>query len=296
MGTQKSSGGPKKPFPLLPPWAGDGGAPPAVAGPNGAGDNGANAQPGGDGAPPTADGQPASSAADTPLAIPRMGNLRSAKVAMGKFARGGGGGGVRGAGRAYVRGRGGAGGAARSAVGGRASTARLGRFLSTVANTGWREAARALGLARLVGQPAEAACAALLDVLAPSGATLEDAAARKAVNEALWELYDRFDLQDGDLRTLDRLDRETVAELVEVSVVTYIYTRWLQELGERLESKALGDAELVRLEGQVKEYVKDTVKLDLAKNDVLRIDWEGAEGRRLVERIYQEAYSFLEEE
>jgi len=153
-----------------------------------------------------------------------------------------------------------------------------------------------LGLARLVGQPAEAVVAALLDVLAPAGATLEEAAARKAATEALWALYDRFGLEDGDLGKLDRMDRGTVAEMIEVSVVTYIYGRWLQELGERLESRSVSDQEAVTLERQVKEYVKETVKLDLAKADVLGVDWAGAAGRRLVEQVYQEAYSFLEAE
>jgi hypothetical protein len=203
---------------------------------------------------------------------------------------------VRAAAKAYVRGRGGARGAARSAMGGRSSTARLGGFLSSVANSGWQEAARAIGLGGLIGQRPDVVFAALIDVIAPAGAIQEDAAARKAVNEALWTMYDRFGLEDGDLTKLDRMDSGTVAELIEVSIVAYVYGRWLQELGERLESRSVGDAELVGLESQVKDYVKDMVKLDLAKADVLRIDWAGADGRRLVERIYEEAYSFLEEE
>lgn len=289
MGTSKSSPGPTKPFPLLPPWAQNGSPvpPPPVA--DGTAEDGL-ASPPLDGIPAV----PGTAPFAQPGSIPLV-NLRPAKVAMGKFTSGGGGNRVRSAGRTYVQGRGGASGAARSAIGGRASTARLGGFLSSVAARGWQEAVRVLGLARLVGQAPEAVVAALVDVLAPAGSMLEDAAARRAVNEALWSLYDRFDLEDGNLDKLDRMDRATVAEMVETSVVTYIYTRWLQELGQRIESKAVSDDQAAMLEKQVKDYVKETVKLDFTEKDVLGLDWTGTQGQHMVERIFREAYSFLEE-
>jgi hypothetical protein len=300
MGTQKSSSGPTRPFPLLPPFAEENIEPSLpLDEPSGPSEEAEREEvpPSEDStSTPTADEASRTSIPPVPFRPVPMGNLRSAKIAFGKFASGGGAGRLRQAGAAYVRGRGGSRGASLSAAGGRASTARLGDFLSSVARSGWQEAVRSLGLGRLVGQAGETVFAAFLNALAPSGATLEGAAARKSIDEALWNLHDRYELEAGDLGKLDRMDQATVKEVLEVSVVAYVYGRWLQELGEILEKRAMSDVELVGLENQVKEYVKDTVKLDLAKVDVLGIDWAGAEGRQLVQNIYQEAYSFLEVE
>lgn len=283
MGTSSSYGGPTGTSALLPPWAQPNGDVPD-------GSDGDPNQPDDNGAGQTNGDSPKPAEPPTPIHT----NFRSAKGSMTRFAGSGDGRAARRAARAYVRSRGGARGAATAATAGRAATGRLAGFLANVVNAGAETATRMVGLARIIGENADTAFAAIANALAPSGATLEEAAARKAVNEALCILYTKYDLEDGDLGKLDALDADTVAEALRASVVGYVYHRWLEELGRRIEQRAVTPHEAVQLEKQIRDLVTEAVKLDFSTVDPLNVDWNGAEGRRIVERIYQEAYAVLE--
>lgn len=291
MGTSSSYGGPTGRNPLLPDWAqpvGDGPAAP---------DSGQSPEGGPDqtGVDQALDGnQPGTPASNQPQAVPSV-SFRGAKSSMTQYVNsGGGGGGIGRVARHYVGARGGAGRSAQAAVSGRASTGRLGSFLSGVASRGLETAAREIGLGNLEGRPAIAVFAEIANRLAPSGATLEEAAARRAVDDALYALYKKFDLGTADISSLNNMDADTIRDAVEASVSAYIYHRWLQELGDRIEENAITTDEAVRLEKEVRDYVEHTVRLDLRDVDVLRLNWEGPEGSRIVERIYREAYGLLE--
>lgn len=225
-----------------------------------------------------------------------MGNFRPAKIAMGKVAAGGGGrGGLRRAGQRYVSGRGGARAAANSAIAGRATTQRLGVFLGTLATEGFRGVVEAFQLLNLVGQPIEAFVAAITNAIAPAGNMLEDAAARHAASEAVAVFYEQVGLEGGDFTNLDTIDADTASKVLETSIIAYVYHRWLQDVGERIEKRSLTAERAVGLERQVRQFVAETVRLDFSTIDVLRVDWSGREGHVLVERLYRDAYSLLEE-
>lgn len=203
---------------------------------------------------------------------------------------------LQGAANRYVGARGGGGTAARSAQAGRASTARVGGFLSGVASRGFTQAALDLGLSALLGRNVDQVLAAIANALAPDGATQEEAVARQAVNDTLAFLYERYGLQDGDLNKLDAMDREGVTEAVAVSVTSYVYHRWVQELGRKLEENAYTANEAVRLERDVRAFIEETVKLDMTRIDPVTLDWGGPAGQQFVERIYRDAYEMLEGE
>jgi hypothetical protein len=299
MGTSTSPGGPRGPFPLLPPWAqGGGGEGPGPA-PDGDGpapepapDPAAETAANGNGTPQPPPGMSPA----VPLPMPAMGNLGRAKNAMSRAASGGGGAGrIRRAAQRYVSGRGGSRAAARSAQSGRQATQRLGGFLSAVAAGGLRAAVEGFRLDVVLGQPIEEVFAAIANAIAPAGATLEEAAARRAVDDALCLLYERVGLQDGDFARLDKVDANTVREVLQASVAGYIYNRWLQEVGDRIERRSVSADAAVNLERQVRQFVTETVRIDFAEIDVLRYNWADPQGRELVERIYRDAYSLLEE-
>ena len=193
----------------------------------------------------------------------------------------------------YVRARGGSGGAARDARAARIATTRLGGFLSSVSTRGLEATLRTFGLSAVVGKGAGAVFAAILDALAPEGALREEAVARKATAEALERLYDLYGLEDGDLAKLEKMSGAVVTEAVIESVTCYIYRLWLEELSIRIEDGALSALAAVSLERDVADFVRESVKLDLKGSDVVKIDWEGAEGRGLIDRIYSEAYDLL---
>lgn len=297
MGTQSSFGGPADQQSLLPKWAllpPDATpndvpiAPPEPAEP---------AEPG--------EGAPTSSPSETPSepsqpkpttpsqAVPAT--WRSAKGRLGTAIKSkGGGNGFRKAGRAYVRALGGNRRAATSARSGRSSTASLGGFLATVAKRGLEVALKTFKLSSLVGKDAETVFAGLVNAIAPEGSTREEIAARDAVAEALCFLYEKLLPDQPDAPSgFEGLTEELVSEALSVSVSSYVYERWLIDLGRKIEEKAISASEAVSLEGEMKQYVKDAVKVDLSKIDVLGMDWKGKDGREFVQRIYEDAYSFI---
>lgn len=165
--------------------------------------------------------------------------------------------------------------------------------MSTVASHGFSAAMATAGLASAVGKSADIVLSAIVNALAPSGDTRDQAIARDAVAETLENLYERYALDDGDFTKLDQMTEDDIRSVIEDSVSTYIYDRWLEELGSLIEQKAISPSQAAKMERDMRSYVKETVKLDLKGLDVLKIDWTKDIGRNLVEQIYQEAYDML---
>ncbi len=310
MGTSRTNDGPGDRPPLLPPWALPGGGPPPVppepppGDPEG-GDGGDAADSQGDGGegdvgqgnlmPGTMDG-PGVPGTPPGSSVPPQAPWRAARRQMNGWARGGGGReGVSRAGRAYVRAKGGARAAASRAVHGRATAARAGRFFGALASGGLRAALETLGLRDYVGRGAEEVFAAIANAISPAGATLEEAAARRAADEVLARLYDERVGADGDLAGLERMAAQDVATAVRDVVSAYVYQRWLEELGKSIETGTTSPAEAVRLEREVRQYVRDIVQLEVPNDRVLTLDWEKPDGQALVQRLFEEAYGLLEE-
>jgi hypothetical protein len=283
MGTSKSYGGPGNRSPLLPPWA-DGDSSP-VPNPNPPGSGNPNQNPSN---PPP----------EIPTTLPKSNNWATTSRHFGSFTRGGGGGSLGKALSSYTKSKGGARNASRSSRAGRTSTAKLGGFLSNVASRGVQAAAEGLGLAStIIGMPVELALGAILDVIAPDGATPDDSAARRAINATLDEIYNRFELGDGDLTRLEAIDSITAKELIVYSVTSYLYEKFLQDLEYCFEEGNIAVEEVVRLEREVQPFIEETVKLELLQQqiDVLKINWPGREGQQFCEDIYSQAYALLEE-
>ncbi len=283
MGTSSSYGGPSGRTPLLPPWAEnplDGAAP------------GEGAPP----LPPEDEGQ--GEVAPTPV-VPEL-TWRAPKRVLSRLARGAGGGppsgGLRALGRSYVRASGGARTAAAAARAGRATTGRLGGFLAAGIRDGFRPTVERLGLRGLLGQDVQTVLAAFVDLLAPEGALLEAAAARTALIETLEAVFERYDVGADGVEALDRMDAVALGEVVELSVVNYVNARMQQELANRIERGTLPEAEANRLMAEIRDFIGEIVKLDFAGVDLVQLEWDGPDGRRLVAGVYEEAYQLLGEE
>lgn len=278
MGTSTSHGGPKDKKPLLPPWA----LP--------SNDNNVDDTP------------PTDHTADDPVPAgneqqptEKHPTWQAAKTQMTKFAKSGGGReGIAKAGNAYVAATGGSRAAAASSGQGKHVAARVGGFFSSVSSRGTQEAIASLGLTIAVGESAEIVFAKIADALSPAGATREEVAARKAVNDVLSDLYAKFVLDDGKLESLGRMTPDDVRAAIENCVSSYIYHRWLEELGFRIEKGSITENSAVAMENQMQDYVKDSVSLEITEIDVLNFDWHGAAGQQLIERVFQDAYSILE--
>ena len=158
----------------------------------------------------------------------------------------------------------------------------------------FRSALERIGLGGIVGQSAELVMAAIANALAPDGSSLETSVARKATTEVLETLYDRYVSDDNDISALEQMDSEDVRKAIEESVASYVFDRWLQELGLSIENGAISEHDAVRLERELKAYVRENVRLTLRDLDPPSVDWSGQQGRRIVDRPFQDAYSMLE--
>ncbi|MEF3309400.1 hypothetical protein PV433_10850 [Paenibacillus sp. GYB004] len=285
MGTSSSYGGLTGGNKLLPPWAQEPDSPPEP-----------------DLTPADEDGQDQAGEKNEDVELPakeepgvpkwvRMESWRAPKGMMRRYASNKGN--LNRTGRAYVRSKGGAKTAAKNAVAGKSATARLGGFLSDIARNGFLQAFDNLGLRQVIGQPVEAVFAAIAQALTPMGATLEDHIARRAVNDAMADLFQKFGADD-DLNQIDQMNEDGVRDAIKDCVQNYIYQRWLQELGDRIEKHAMSAEQAIRMERDVKAYVKEAVKLDLSKVDVLGMDWNGPQIGQIMDAIYTDAYSMLE--
>ena len=117
---------------------------------------------------------------------------RSVHTRMGKVVTGGGRGAMGGAASGWVRAQGGSRRAASSARSGRTATAGLGGFLADVSKRGFADAAKEIGLSKVVGLDPESLLGAVCDAIAPDGATPQDGATRSAIFDSLLPLYERL--------------------------------------------------------------------------------------------------------
>lgn len=284
MGTSSSYGGPTGRNPLLPPWA-DGG----TGGPNGVSPL---PLPTGD-KPPLYNGVPAPTIPVVP--VPTV-SWSGPKGIVSRLANGNTSSSFQSASRSYVRAHGGSRVAARSASSGRMTTRSLGGFLSGVVRTGVAEAARVLGLRDLMGLDAPALLTAFIDLLAPVGALLEEAIARKALIETMSELFERYDVEAEGPGALDRIDHDGVREIIVLSITNYVNERFQQELVNCVERGSISERQANELIDEAKQFIFGVIEIDLEGVDLIAFDWRGEEGRRFVDGVYETAYSLLGDE
>jgi hypothetical protein len=192
-----------------------------------------------------------------------------------------------------VRAAGGARTAARGARAGRQTAGRLGAFLATAATAGLAAAVRQLGIEEYVRRDVWSFLSDLVDVLAPDGATLDEAIARRALTDTLSELYGDETVADA-AEGLARLTPEGIGVAVEHFVARYVYTQLIEVLGSRLYDSSRSPQEIRRLEQDVRDYVFQTVRLSVRDVDLRTIDLGGEDGRRLIEDAFAEGYDYLE--
>jgi hypothetical protein len=176
---------------------------------------------------------------------------------------------------------------------GRVSTSRLGSFLTYGIRNGFAAAAAQLGLADLVGRPARFLLSRLVDALAPVGALREEAIARTAMIETLAELFEAQAVEAEGLAALDALDSAGAERAIRLYIVNYVNARFQQELGNCIERGATSERAANRLMSQIKGYIAARVTMDLGRRSVVSIDWRGVAGRRVVDRIFLDAYSLI---
>lgn len=218
-----------------------------------------------------------------------------AKSVMSRYAsRGSGQSGPARAGRAYISAKGGAQKAAQSVISGKSTARNLANFFATTAQSNISQGLNSIGLGHLIGKDVDTVFSGLIDALSGNGEDFDENIARQAIEDALTSFYEQCS-EDQNFESFKHLTPEQLKSAIENFVSGYIYKRWLQELGNCIERKAVSETEAVKLEVEVKIYVRDLVNLELDSKNILSIDWNGDEGRQMVDSLYEDAYSLIEE-
>jgi hypothetical protein len=108
-------------------------------------------------------------------------------------------------------------------------------------------------------------------------------------------LYEQRGLEENGLDALASMTADDIRATVVDLVGSFVFHRWTQDLGVAIERKAVSAAQAVGIEREMRQYIREALKLDLKGRDVMKIDWRGPEGRAIVQAIFAEAYGFLED-
>jgi hypothetical protein len=130
---------------------------------------------------------------------------------------------------------------------------------------------------------------ALAGLIAGDGADVDAQAARDATFDVLAELFPAADSW-ADLDAV-QVDVGEVVRLLELFLARYIYNR-IPVIAERL-ARITDPAKAQRAEEDLQRMVESFVALRLP-GDPLHVDWDGAEGRKIIEDTLQTVYEALE--
>ena len=280
MGTSSSNNGPSNNTPLLPSWAEPMENPPLLD-VDGEDEN----QP----IPNDDESKPYR------VEIPLSGEWRPAKNSLSSFIKNPSASTFKSAAKSYVRAGGGAKSITKSIIAGKKAGVRLGSLLSSFSNSGVGNTFREYFNLDIDGLSLDSAINKIVDFLSPQDGTVEDSNTADAVAETLYEIYKDFDLSGNDLSVLDNITNENIQNILTSYVSSYIYTKWINELGIVMENKEISATLIVRIERQMKEFIKDSIKLEFSEIDFKNEStFEKNEIRRIMDYVFETAYQSLE--
>ena len=166
--------------------------------------------------------------------------------------------------------------------------------MSNVSREGFNETLNKYDLSDCVGKSSEEVMAKIADRIAPTGSTNDEAIARVAMMIAFDKLYEKVLDSGKNMESLDNLDSETLSDTVIEFVSAYIFKKWVYEAGIALERNDLSEIEAIKLENEMRFFIRDEVKSGFKKTDISKIDLAQGKGRELVNDIFELAYSTLE--
>ena len=188
-------------------------------------------------------------------------------------------------------GGGGGGGIGRAA---RNAGQNFGGFLSSVNTLGFDEALRERGLSDLIGHTAADVVTGLLDVLIGPASTLDEDATRDAFVDLNGELV-RDNAPYDELKRLytESLNEQGTARLLARFFALYVFRLVSRYLSEKLLKQEPQDKRGHTLKS-IKQTIKAKLDAELFDRDVARINWNGAEGRRITETIFKQTLRIYE--
>ena len=261
MGTSASGTGPKGKTPLLPSWATDSDNAPET--------DEKNNQQSDDTLNETVDSKPET--------VPTQ-KLSGTKSILTRISNGGSGSSFKTFAKSYIKSSGGSRAATKSSIAG----INVGRnylgFLSGVSKEGFNETLQKYDLSDCIGKSSEEVIAKIADRIAPTGSTNDEAIARAAIMITFDRLYEKILDSGRDIESLDSINSETLSDTVVEFVSAYIFKKWVYEAGIALERNDLAESEAIKLENEMRFFIRDEVKNGFKKADISKIDLAQGEG------------------
>lgn len=223
-----------------------------------------------------------------------LSNFLKTCVTGGANARVGAGGGAGGGGATPGGGGGGGGNGRGGGSGGRSfgraargTAGALGGFLSRVETVGLDEALREAGLEDLIGRPAAEVTAGLLDALAAPAGTLDEHAARKALEVINAEMIGgakNYAEVKGALK--NALDKQGLERIVVNFFGEYLYQNFLRSVYKDWAKKVGADQAGRRLKS-IRDCITSALKSKFVNRDISKVRWKGREGRRIIDQVWR---------
>jgi hypothetical protein len=196
-------------------------------------------------------------------------------------------------GRRFVRSLGGSRRAAASSPAARSAARRLGGFLAGVTRDGVIRTLERLGLGEYIGQPVSALLAALGRVLAPAGATTDEAIAASAIHETKAGLMEDLGYDENGLDGFSRMDEALARATMEGFVTNVVVARLLHVLGSELEAGAVSADRAVAVEFEIRDFVASAVALRVGREPLTALDWDSPRARGIAAEILRQGYAIF---
>lgn len=174
----------------------------------------------------------------------------------------------------------------------------LGGFLSGVGSVGLDETLRSSGLANLIGKSPGLVLSGIVDYLCGEGGVLDKDVARSALIEIFSEIFEDVDETYVELKQKweEEIDKKRIQDLISLFLSQSIFQRFLSELGDRIESNAISVSRAEQLEKEILGFIKEMINFELGEIDPFNFNWQGKEGKELIQRNLEAACSLLEQE
>jgi|GEM_PF-421055 len=195
--------------------------------------------------------------------------------------------------KSYLKALGGGKGAAKAAISGKNSAASLGKVMNSISSRGFKETLESYKIS-FASKSLEEVLSNLASIIAPDGATKEEAVARKATLDSIEYFYDRIEEEGLDINSLDTVNETLLSDVMEKYFSSYIFEKMLCDLESRIENYADNSNKAIEIENQIKNYIDGTIKNELGKVKFLEMDYNSKKSKDFINKVYEDCYNVVE--
>ncbi|AZA52769.1 hypothetical protein [Chryseobacterium sp. G0201] len=187
----------------------------------------------------------------------------------------------------YVKAYGGAKSASKNAVGGIKTTINLGNFVKSISEQGLKETLDAYKI-DYKDKSTKEILSELINILAPSPKTKDDAVSRKALILTMEVLYELIEKENLEIEAIEKLD---INIIIPTYIEVYIYQKLINDLGSRIESNSKSAADAVALEKDIKEYIHSKIEIVFKGKEIKDYEFSTKE----ILSLYNQCYTVIED-